>query len=93
MSYVLTSHWPGTSVILPWNFFFYSPHILIAILTLKVTFFSLIRDSSPLAYQLVGYRVDLTTLGIMIPGTVSHTASGLSGALRFRFNGSTAFYL
>ena len=57
MSYILTSHWPGTSVILSWGSFFIA-RVFDCDLD-SSHFFSLLRDSSQLAYQLAGYIVDL----------------------------------
>ena len=59
MIYVLTSHWTETSVILLWDFYFYSPRIFDRDLDSLSHFCSLFRDSSQLASQLIGYVVDL----------------------------------
>ena len=58
MIYVLSSHWPETSDLFLWDFD-YNPHIFDRDLDSLCHFYSLIRDSSRLAYQLIGYVVDL----------------------------------
>ena len=60
MIYGLKSHWTETSIIGLWDFFFfYSPNIFDHDLDSLSHFCSLFRDSSKLAYQLIGYVVDL----------------------------------